>query len=183
MSELSNMDKRLERAKLARSLGMKVYPDPEDGSLRNVDSHERFATALDYGRVLWGEIERTHACSGGAKLIKDERLRQVSDEGYDAAHDARHVNGELAWAATCYAAPHRVYCLSASRGMEAFELADPWPFDHASDRRRFDAVDPQRKEVGYGMREERIRELAKAGALIAAEIDRLERLPPEELPF
>lgn len=85
----------------------------------------------------------------GAEMIAAERARQVAAEGYDASHDDAHECAELAQAAAAYAYPH-----------------DPptrrllWPFGDGF------------REHG---REERVRELAKAGALCAAEIDRLNR--------
>ncbi len=83
--------------------------------------------------------------------------------GFDTKHDAEHRQDEIAWAAVCYAAPAAVY---AVRGGDdpAYMFRDPWPWDQQWDKRP------------YGRRptrDERIRQLEKAGALIAAEIDRL----------
>ena len=109
------------------------------------------------------------------ELITEERARQISDEGWSEEHDHSHTDGALATAAACYALPpHR-------RGMDrrqmpvsnARGLADPdafvwveklvpcgWPFDC---------------EFWKPSPDDRVRELVKAGALIAAEIDRIQR--------
>lgn len=98
-------------------------------------------------------METTRYRDSGLWIIAHERLRQVLDEGWTPEHDDRHTNGELAWAAMCYAAPDR-------GGPEMIrELV--WPWD-----------DKWWKPTPNN----RILELAKAGALIAAEIDRLLRL-------
>ncbi len=95
----------------------------------------------------------------GAQLIAQERERQVSEEGWSAEHDDKHINGELAWAAVAYAAPERV-----TRDGPGVSY-DPWPWDEEWDKRpAIGCTAPYR-----------IRALAKAGALIAAEIDRLKR--------
>lgn len=89
----------------------------------------------------------------GLDLIAKERQRQIDSEGWTDQHDDGHVNGDMARAASCYAMPG--YCRS-----ELFK-ALVWPWDDS-----WWKPSP----------EDRIRELAKAGALIAAEIDRLQRL-------
>lgn len=101
----------------------------------------------------------------GAELIAAERARQVKEEGYDESHDDDHDEGELAMAAVCYAAPEQVYVRGPYGMRGGLSFDDPWPWDYSDDRR---ALKPR---VGKS----RIRELVKAGALIAAEIDRLQR--------
>lgn len=94
----------------------------------------------------------------GAQLIADERKRQVKQEGWTAEHDDSHDQQELAAAATMYASPYPIKAKSLITGR--YE-ADVWPWDE----------DSYKPSAG-----DRIRELVKAGALIAAEIDRLQRL-------
>ena len=94
----------------------------------------------------------------GAELIARERRRQVRVKGYTAEHDDEHDQGELAKAAICYAIPSRA----------AVQAVQWWPWANAP-------VVNHNVHNPRG-RESRIRELAKAGALIAAEIDRLRRL-------
>ena len=76
-----------------------------------------------------------------------ERRRQIEVEGWTPAHDDEHKNGEMARAASCYAV-----------GAPAFMAWDLWPWD--------------RKWWKPG---DRRRDLVKAGALILAEIERLDR--------
>jgi hypothetical protein len=94
-------------------------------------------------------------CMTGAELIAAERRRQVDVEGYAVADDvARQPDGELAVAAWCY--------LSGVVGVQFPDSGDnphpDWPWDL---KRHWKPTpgDP-------------MRQLVKAGALIAAEIDR-----------
>lgn len=97
----------------------------------------------------------------GIEVIAEERRRQLEDEGYSLEHDDRHRRGEMARAASCYAMPvgYRDYT-----GQSGTPLAERQPFDW-----------PWQPEDWSPTPVQRLRELAKAGALIAAEIDRLQR--------
>jgi hypothetical protein len=109
----------------------------------------------------------------GVELIVSERQRQVEKEHWSAEHDDGHSGEELAWAAACYAAPGRIYFQSHHADGVCF--ADPWPWDDSDDKRKTHGsnfVDNLPADVGG-----RVRMLVKAGALIAAEIDRLQRAP------
>jgi hypothetical protein len=102
-----------------------------------------------------------------------ERMRQVCDEGYTAEHDAGAtcMGGQLAMAAACYAAPQPLY--REFRHETGTQFTDPWPWALKTDKRPREenlALKPQTKA-------ERIRLLVKAGALVCAEIDRLQALP------
>lgn len=120
--------------------------------------------------------------STGVELISDERERQLREEGYAHEHDDIHDGGELAAAACCYAAPERIYKLYKYDSNDPrFAFVDPWPWDvdndkrvpahHLSDARR----DPKDMSTEW-----RIDLLVKAGALLAAEIDRLQRKGTED---
>jgi hypothetical protein len=91
----------------------------------------------------------------GAERIAAERERQKLVEGYTQRHDLRHDQAQLAWAAVCYAAPQTVYTERTFSLPQTKALVEPWP--SGWDRRP----------------SSRVRDLEKAGALIAAEIDRL----------
>lgn len=87
--------------------------------------------------------------------VAAERERQKSAEGWTPAHDDTHKAGELAQAAAAYA----FYCTEAENGQPtAVEL---WPTSWSEDW--WKASDDAR------------RNLVKAGALIVAEIERLDR--------
>jgi hypothetical protein len=110
--------------------------------------------------------------SEGAKRIAAERQRQITAEGWTPDHDDEHEDGELAWAAVCYAAPRPVFrTLAHPCANEVY--ADPWPHSWA---RKWDK---RPRTMAATLRPptlaERIRMLEKAGALLAAEIDRLLR--------
>jgi len=94
-------------------------------------------------------------------LIAEERDRQIHVKGHDNEHDDKHGNGQLAIAAACYAVNGTTAgCLHIGHvGCGGQEDAFPW--DKKFDKRG---------------KQTRISELVKAGALIAAEIDRLQRL-------
>jgi hypothetical protein len=84
----------------------------------------------------------------GVEMIAAERQRQLEAEGWSPEHDAEHVRGELARAAAVYAIP------PDRRDPSIWSYLWPgWEYKPNAD--------------------DRIRELVKAGALIAAEIDRL----------
>ena len=94
----------------------------------------------------------------GIELIAEERQRQIEVEGWTEEHDAQYKDNELAKAAICYADPKTHY-YQANRYLNIkVPNADFWPVQW--DERWFKPTD-------------RIRDLTKAGALIAAEIDRL----------
>lgn len=83
----------------------------------------------------------------GVWYIAQERIRQVTVEGWDAAHDAEHAPGELAIAGACYA-------LEGATALTHHFLTAMWPWG---------------KE--WWKPKTPMRNLARAGALIAAEID------------
>ena len=97
--------------------------------------------------------------TNGAELIAEERQRQIDAEGWTPEHDDTHNTGQLAFAAACYAdyAAHQAAKVSFDE-RSAAEYRQ-WPWDVAWWK---PSASP-------------IRNLVKAGALIAAEIDRLQR--------
>jgi len=100
----------------------------------------------------------------GIELIAAERERQITSEGWSPDHDDTHAGGELADAAACYAA----VAASQARGpwipenseliTEGHMAGLDWPF-----------------ETGAFKPEDQRKNLIRAGALIAAELDRLNR--------
>lgn len=101
---------------------------------------------------LW-ESDRKHLPATGARLIAMERHRQETEEGWTAEHDSQHVHGELVRAAAIYALP------SGYREMYhdgEIEIPVGWPWE---------------AKWWKPTPDDRIRELVKAGALIAADID------------
>jgi hypothetical protein len=119
--------------------------------------------------------------SDAVELIAKERQRQIEIEKWDYSHDADYGNGELIGAAACYAvnalnkdrekpfARAQVYdepetdfmVNNGDRGDRRLNKGgwrDAWPWDAEYDKRK---------------KHDKMRSLVIAGALIAAEIDRL----------
>lgn len=93
-----------------------------------------------------------------AMYLLEERVRQRRDEGWTPEHDDEHTDGELATAAYCYAV-HASFTDVDREVLSGEGFTPPsWPWEPASWK-------PS----------DRKRELVKAGALILAEIERLER--------
>lgn len=88
-------------------------------------------------------------------MIREERDRQISKEGWTLAHDDEHRNGELVCAAVVYAS---AYPIRAKSALSNEYIVDVWP----------DGWEYKPKD--------RISDLVRAGALIVAEIERLQRL-------
>lgn len=107
----------------------------------------------------------------GIELIAEERQRQIDKEGYTFEHDDNHEDGELALAAAIYASPSLLYEKTETAQGVHFDVVDDmgWNLDlpfHGNMR-----------QPNYQVaRTKRKRQLVKAGALIAAEIDRLQRI-------
>ena len=88
----------------------------------------------------------------GTELIAQERQRQIEVEGWTPEHDDEHDCGEMAAAGASYA-------LFDPSMLEGDWEPSFWPWD----------------KKWWKPSEYQIRNLVKAGALIAAEIDRLQR--------
>lgn len=99
------------------------------------------------------------------ELIRMERERQITKEGRDAEHDDEHTGGELALAAACYAAHNRG---ASYDPMDIFELGDFIEY-------RFSSLWPWTPKYDKRKKHPYKRRLVIAGALIVAELDRLQR--------
>lgn len=87
----------------------------------------------------------------GIERIAKERMRQIHQEGWSDDHDDEHSTGSLAQAALCYIQ----YRNTSFHGPSA---VPEWPWDDV-----------------YWKPKDYLRNLERAGALIAAELDRIER--------
>jgi hypothetical protein len=104
-------------------------------------------------------LVQAQEAQGGAWLIAAERARQVSVEGYSPAHDDAHAEEELVIAALFFIDAGTVCDLGFHAALP------PLPADwKCRPRSRI-----------LQTHDERLRHLVKAGALLAAEIDRLQR--------
>lgn len=124
----------------------------------SVLSAENETSHSDYARLPAG-------LESAIGLIADERKRQTEIEEWTHEHDDEHDDGSLAIAAACYAIPHLINPLNLFENcrtgvflsIKRFAL---WPWDM-----KWWKPSP----------ENRVKELVKAGALIVAEIERLQR--------
>ena len=85
--------------------------------------------------------------------IKDERVRQIKQEGWTLEHDDQHDRGELSLAAACYALA-TTDCTDKSLVHHTL-----WPF-----------------EGKWWKPKDQRRNLVMAAAMIVAEIERIDRL-------
>lgn len=92
-------------------------------------------------------------------MISQERIRQMTVERWDNFHDDKHTGKQLARAAESYLATHTSPDLDAIYEGKPQRETWQWPWS----------------KKWWKPSDEPIRNLVKAGALIAAEIDRLER--------
>ena len=154
----------------------------------------------DHGFDLSVEISPDHAglgrkvdvglsnASSGVMAIAAERHRHMTDPvfAFGADHDDAHLLGELASAAACYASPVGIFRLVPG---ERLHFIDPFPWRDGD----WDKRSPRPMAGGYVMPlgtdpdlidggdavvsiAARKREVEKAGALLAAEWDRLDRM-------
>jgi hypothetical protein len=103
----------------------------------------------------------------GIELITEERQRQIEVEGYSLQHDSQHDLSEFLYAAIAYAESAKVDALNMELSNGIGE----------------NAIKIRKTEIGqgtypWGMSTWKpttcLRDLVKAGALIAAAIDRLQ---------
>ncbi len=120
---------------------------------------------LQSARADIAALQRIVPSSKAARDVLAERRRQIEAEGWTLEHDDAHQTGDLALAGSVYAFfarnddRHRHALMLASAG----ESPVSWPWD---DR--------------WWKPKDRRRDLVKAGALILAEIERLDRLAKAE---
>jgi hypothetical protein len=92
--------------------------------------------------------------TNAARDVLAERKRQIEKEGYDAAHDDEHAPQELADAAACYA----IKTGSREWGLKGSQPPPYWPWER-------EAWNPKDQR----------RNLVRAGALILAAIEHIDR--------
>lgn len=101
----------------------------------------------------------------GTDLITEERERQISQEGWTSEHDAEHDGQELVEAAKCYATAANATQYSPKNiTYLGYRPGEPAPYDWPW------------AEEWWKPSSDPVKNLVKAGALIAAEIDRLNHL-------
>lgn len=153
-------------------LGLKVVP----AEFKCVDAIAEKPVTTGFAQVIngptkqglqWGEADAapqgeagTDALSTAARDVLAERQRQMGAEGWTPEHDDEHDSGELAAAASAYAVAAADVLHPLSQGDGQYTRGTPpaaWPWDNC-----FKPAPPRRM-------------LVKAGALILAEIERIDR--------
>ena len=100
----------------------------------------------------------------GAELIAEERNRQIETEGWNSEHDD-HSGGSLGVAGACYAL--NIESVISTWANEALK----YHYENESKK-----LWPWKGTWWKPTPEDPIKQLTKAGALIAAEIDRILRI-------
>ena len=109
--------------------------------------------------------ERKINMKKGIELIAEERQRQIDVEGYSAQHDSQHNASELIYAAIAYVE-------SAKVGVNCAEMGNTNKHEIMRRKTEMGRYYP----FGWNFKPTTdIRDLIKAGALIAAAIDRLQK--------
>lgn len=146
------MSKTDELSRLLAAYRKAILDMEADGNAWTAIAHE--SAAMDLASHLSEIMPDTIGLRGLAAIesIAVERARQVQKEGWTPDHDDAHDDEELAFAAVCYAQPRSA------------EQNEPPPMHWPWDESRWKPCPGDRR-----------RELVKAGALIVAEIDRLDR--------
>jgi len=121
----------------------------------------------------------------GIDFILEERKRQVEKENWSFEHDQEHECGELAIVASCYAAfASRIKTYKmVDRYVQRIMFVDQWPeswgvqwdkrFAYGSNKNNPGNTLPNPESL---TKKERLDLLVKAGALIAAELDRINKV-------
>lgn len=165
-----NVDYQRQNAVLAedRDKWLMLYQRAQHAEADAETMRDRYEHELAGVRALLDDARKEldgfrRADMQGAVLIARERLRQVTEEGYTLDMDAEdNTDEQLAIAAMLYVAP-TLSCLTSEQ----------WPWDPATDKRP--RLAGNLLDNNTLSTPDRIRQLEKAGAFIAAEIDRLRR--------
>jgi hypothetical protein len=109
-----------------------------------------------YADWEWKQTHKNVKYTDGIERIATERNKQINDHGFTDKHDNCHY--------AAYSAGLRILVYDDNDEPYTHRFIDPFPWDEGDDARKI-----------IENTEQRIRLLEKAGALIAAEIDRLIR--------
>ncbi len=151
------LDRLWEKIILARRPNYGDWEYPVQASSHIVAEWEEMERKLaDLEKNLHGRVA---SATNGIDLIMAERQRQISGEGFSSSHDDNWLDGEMVDAAMCYlyARNDRRKSVRDENGFWLWPWATEWfkPGDYK-------------------------RNLVKAGALIAADLDRVIRLEQQE---
>jgi len=168
MNEIEDVVKAMQEPSVADRFMAWLEVQSKTGRSISVYKDPAFGICIDYGRsnmVIGDSVAECVAKivgegkkKSGIELIAAERRRQVEVEGWTEAHDAAHTFAQLADAAACYALA--AADVVQGRKIECIRHFVPsqWPWMNELWKPSADPIDS----------------LVKAGALIAAELDRLQ---------
>lgn len=108
----------------------------------------------------------------GIELIAEERKEQIEKHGFDSKHDDMHDDGLLIEAAIVCASNYIVYWKQTFANGQSFQAMEVSSWELPV-KYNGNVLLPN---TDNSTKKERIHQLKVAGALIAAEIDRLQRL-------
>ena len=109
----------------------------------------------------------------GIELITEEREEQLKKHGFDKEHDKEHTNDSLSWNASVLASPYVLYTKhKLANGIHFMKatIDNHWKLPNQNYKPHGSNVIIDNCELSG---KERIKQLTVAGALIAAEIDRI----------
>jgi len=149
-------------SEIPRDLLGKIVDEVFDGAIEDPSVIE------DVYRV----IAREQPSTAAARDVLAERQRQITAEGWAPDHDDEHDGGELAAAGAAYALHAADYLNPHSQGDGGDEAPDCWPWHDGIAGR---GEGPERTKPAWWKPGAPRRNLIKAGALILAEIERLDR--------
>jgi hypothetical protein len=146
--------------------GQRVAPEGRETRDERREAQKRAPSA----HALENDQIDALAAGPGVTRIHAERIRQIAYHQWTLDHDREeHDHGELALAACCYAASATSEKIYTKREYSAgTTFTDPWPWECGHDARPY-----QDHFLKKPTKKQALRLLEKAGALIAAEIDRL----------
>lgn len=122
-----------------------------------------------------GAASERGAISQAARDVLAERSRQVEAEGWTPANDDAHDDGAMARAAACYALPVPMLVLEErSQTYDRSRIRGESPI-WATAKFSVPAMWPASWRPSWWKPKDRRRDLVRAGALILAEIERMDR--------
>lgn len=139
-----------------------IYPELNNAEIEGPE-HKGAKAIYEFRRAVgtkgtdMSPTDRRHIVTPGVLRIMKERHRQIAEERFTDERDDGYTQGELLQAAICYAFAKESRVMNLARGAPHM-----WPWSPAWWKPR-----------------DRIEDLTRAGALIAAEIDRLLRAQAE----
>jgi hypothetical protein len=121
--------------------------------------------------ALDAALSAAEPVSPAIKAIAAERRRQIEQEGWSADHDDAHCDGSIALAAACYA----MFAAVSDNARRSTQLPRSLTNDGQAVEgwAAFLSIWPWERH--FWKPTTRVRDLEKAGALIAAELDRVIR--------